>query len=302
MSRDPLIPVDLVGIIQTNLDSQRREHDGLLHASSDLIGSIRHSQLRMGQAPQKPEPMVSQIRTTTGWMWHNHIHQLLVDSGVPVMSEVNLTPWMPEGWSGTADWVFWSPQHDAWVLGDLKTTKGESMKFKTSQGMSEEHQWQLSAYYYALLNMGLKMVKGFGILYLPMNSVMGEDVEPMIIEAEPIDKDVLNHRMTVVKDAVDRYMDDGELAPEMERVQKLFWCGAKKPLQWDVTLVPHWLTMFCPFDDSVCACDKQGNTKIGHWLAYLDGAEQCDYIPRKGYEDIEPLVAPTEAEIKKRLR
>ena len=67
------------------------------------------------------------------------------------MAEVNLTPWMPTGWSGTADWLFWHPEYEGFVLGDLKTSKGEAIKWKERDGMSEEHLWQLSAYWHALI-------------------------------------------------------------------------------------------------------------------------------------------------------
>lgn len=233
------------------------------------------------------------------------------------MSEVNLTPWMPEGWSGTADWIFYSPAHKAFVLGDLKTTKGESMKFKANGGMSDEHWWQLSTYYYACVNMGLKMVKGVAVMYLPMNAVMGEDVKPMIIEAEPVPKDVLNAQMVYVKEQVDAYgavfhEEGGDymneyLAPTMPRTQKLFWASGKKYPQWDVTLVPHWLSMFCPYDDALCDCNQQGNTKIGHWYWYEgdgleDNPDELIWVPRKGFEEEVPLVKPDDKEVKRRAK
>lgn len=53
--------------------------------------------------------------------------------------------------------------------------------------MLEEHQWQLSAYWHALVEAGFPMLDTFAILYLPMNNVMQEaDPEPVVIEAKPI--------------------------------------------------------------------------------------------------------------------
>ena len=182
-----MIPIDLTAIIKEGLDADKRPPDRLLHASSDLIGSLRHTQLRFVGAPECPRSLVDDIRLRTGTMWHNYIHDLLGKNRVPFMDEVDLTPWMPEGWSGTADWLFFHPEYEAFVLGDLKTTKGEAIKWKDAKGMSEEHQWQLSAYWHALVEAGFPMLDTFAILYLPMNNVMQEtDPEPVVIEAKPI--------------------------------------------------------------------------------------------------------------------
>jgi hypothetical protein len=52
-----------------------------------------------------------------------------------------------------------------------------------------------------------------------------------------------------------------------------------------VKLVPHWSAAYCPFPDELCDCSKHGETKIG--MFDVDGST---YIPRKGYEEIEPVV------------
>ena len=284
-------------------------------------------------APKIERSMTEDIRTRTGWFWHDHLGKLLVEAGVPVMREVNLTPWMPELWSGTADWLFWSPRYQAFVLGDLKTTKGEAIKYRNREGMSADHWWQLSAYWYACVKMGLPMVKGFGILYLPMNTKLGEDVEPTIMEADPVPEDELTARMDEVKAAVIAYEDSiphtgpvrefgkayieargpelyltDALAPPMDRVQKLFWKPADKV--WEVKLVPHWLADFCPYPNELCDCSEQGTTKIGTWYWGTEASEgfvrpqdgtsgKLFYHNRKGY-DILPEVMPDEKEVKRR--
>lgn len=325
------IPIDLVGLLRDDLLKDKRKPDGLLHASSDLKGSLRHTQLRSVGAPTKPEDIVSMIRTRTGWFWHNHLGELLVNAGVPVIREVDLTPWMPEGWSGTADWLFWHPRYEAYVLGDLKTTKGEAIKWKESEGMSEDHWWQLSAYWYACVEAGFPMLDRFGVLYLPMNtSLKDPGIAPTVLEARPVPEDTIRARMDEVKKAVDYYVEgveayrwqltneDGSvqpglfladgLAPPLERVQKLVWDGKKG--HWNVVLVPHWLTDFCPYENELCDCSEQGTTKIGEWRWYEgdgleDNPDHLYYESRKGYEDAvheELLIMPSEREIKRRIK
>lgn len=319
MSRVPLIPVDLVGMIEEDLKLTRRPADGKLHASSDLTGSLRHTMLRFVDAPERDEAVVRQIRTRTGWFWHDHVRDLLGRSGVPVLSEVDLTPWMPEGWSGTADWIFWSPYYKAFVLADLKTTKGEAIKFRSEGGMSEEHWWQTSAYYHAAVSMGLPMVKGVAVLYLPMNdSLKEEGIHPVVIEAEPVPLEKIKARMSSIKAAVDEYVDslnfeDGEyvvttdgLAPPLERTQKLYWDKASG--QWDVKLVPHWLTDFCPYELDLCDCSTQKPNKIGHWKLVGGGSEDNAFIlryePRKDgkFSDVEVTIKPDDKEVKRRMK
>jgi len=251
------------------------------------------------------------------------------------MAEVNLTPWMPTGWSGTADWLFWHPEYEGFVLGDLKTSKGEAIKWKERDGMSEEHLWQLSAYWHALIEAGFPMLDHFAVMYLPLNNVYKEDdPEPTLIESKPLSSDRVYERMAERYEACMAYKDwlyfDGQpptypldpteytrgdgiedvLAPIMERVQKLVWDYKAK--HWNVVLVPHWLSDFCPYDNELCDCSEQGTTKIGQWEWYEgdglpDNRDQLVYTPRKkdktmDYGTIPPEVTPTKAEIKRRMK
>lgn len=312
--------IDLVAIIEKGLTDGHRPPDGLLHASSDLVGSLRHSQLRLVGAPELERDITSDIRLQTGTMWHSYIGSLLVSSGAPVLQEVNLTPWMPEGWSGTADWLFFDPEYEAFALKDLKTTKGESMKFKTSGGMSTEHHHQISLYWHALVSAGFPMLDYVEVLYLPMNTVSGEDVKPEIIRAKPLDfdymADLANARWKICKEYADFHalgtsddLTEG-LAPIMPRVQKLVWDS--KASHWNVNLVPHWTAQFCPFPDELCNCNTQPKSeKIGHWTWYDDpehGQAGLQWEPRtpsgkipRGGDGMAPEVEPDAREIKRRL-
>jgi hypothetical protein len=287
--------VDLRELLHKRLLEQRRPPDGLLHASGDLLSSLRHTEI------------ASDIRLMTGTMWHAWIAEALVKAGVPFMQEVRLAPWMPEGWSGTADAVFYDAERRAFVLGDYKTTKGEAIRWITKGGAKDEHLWQLSSYWHALYDMGLPLVKGFGVLYLPMNDTADRDerIEPVVVECEPIDRDTIYGLMRTKWELCQEYLAsrDGavragmrladtedyltdKLAPEMARVQKIVWDGKKSV--FEVKLVPHWSTQFCPYPEELCSCSTQGTTKIGHYT--LDGA----YEPRSGYEHELPMVEPSE--------
>ena len=72
---------------------------------------------------------------------------------------------------GTADWIFWNPDLGGFVLGDLKTIKGDGITWIEKDGAKPEHLWQFSAYWWALYDAGLPMVKAFAILYWPRTAV-----------------------------------------------------------------------------------------------------------------------------------
>ena len=313
-----LFPVDLTSLFMDAIQADKRPPDGKLHASSDLIGSLRHAQLRAIGTPTRSATIASQIRLMTGTLWHRWLEALLHDTGIEVHTEVKLDEWMPEGWSGTADYVFKHPD-GVYSLGDLKTTKGESMFFINRDGAKQEHIWQLSSYFWALVESGIPMLNGVGVLYVPMNDIQsGETPAPSLQEITPIPKDVIiphmEERATSVRElragiASEGYHFDSDglleefqvpggvhnpklletltslLAPEQERLQRITW-DSKRELH-NVVLVPHWSAAFCDWDAPLCDCRNQGTTKIGHYD--LEGT----YTPRKGYEGVEPTVSPS---------
>lgn len=303
--------MDLTSLLRTRLAESRRPPDGKLHPSGDLLGSLRHAQLRLAGAPTIESQIVSDTRLMTGTMWHSYLGEMLVGAGVPYMQEVKVTPGLPEGWSGTADAVFWNPDLRGFVLGDFKTIKGEGMKWVLKDGAKEEHIWQLSAYWWALYNMGLPLVKGFAVWYLPQNDTTERDelIEPVLMECDPLPRDllwgVMEDRWQACQDylisldyfdgAYSSFVTD-KLAPELDRVQKLYWNGKQKV--WDLKLVPHWSAQFCPYPTELCGCSTQSSNKVGHYT--LDG----EYVPRKGeeYEDVEPLIEPSASDYRSKRK
>lgn len=308
-----MIPLNLVEVLENNLDGIKEEHTKTLRASSDLLGSLRHAQLRLAGAPELPDSIVSKIRKETGTMWHRRLGETFLSKGIPFMQEVRVTDWLPEGWGGRVDWLFWNEKHGAFVLGDLKTAKGESNRFLKRDGMKPEHRWQLSAYWHALVEAGFPLIAGIFVFYLPMNDTQerGEVIEPIIAEADPLPKDQVWEVMSARWDGTSPYLDqvyaakehhDGpgfpiegylqdKLAPEIERSQYVSWNKARGV--FNVILTPHWSTKFCPYDNALCACSEQGLNKIGEYRFMLDpGKDLLEYVPRGGYEGIEPTVRP----------
>lgn len=301
-----LLPFDLGEIIHSELQKERRPNDHKLHASSHISGSLRHAQLDVAGAPRRTSDLVSEITLMTGTMWHAWLHDTLRRLGVPYMAEVNLTPWLPEGWAGTADALIWRPDLKAFVLVDFKTTKGEALKFIRRDGAKTEHVAQASAYWYAAKKMGIPLAKAIGVLYLPKNDTRSRDelIEPLMVDFQPLPQRALHAEMKRRWGRVSEYVTSlgaepgtevsvrplGEyvtdaLEPVQEREQRLYLERATGI--YELKLVPHWSTAYCPYDVELCPCSTQGTTKIGFYD--LDG----DYIPREGYEKIKPLVAPS---------
>lgn len=295
-----ILPVDLPNLFMAEIERMRREPDGLLHCSSDLVTPLRFVQLGAIGAPEIPRPIIQDVRMFHGTLWHEWFHSVLAESGINFKYEINLNEYLPEGWGGTADWLIWNPELEAWVLGDLKTIRGEGLFFIGRDGAKNDHLWQLSAYWHAIARMGIPLVKGFGIMYWPMNDTSDTvDITPVVVECQPIEEDILYARMDEIRKAVDEYRTEyaitGEflnnaLAPMPEREQKYYW--NKLQGGFDVKLVPVWYERYCDFTDELCP--RSSTEKIGAYN--LDGR----YTPRKGYEHLTPEVIPTNAEFNKR--
>lgn len=291
-----------------------RPPSGNLRPSSDLVGPLRHAMLRAAGAPEdKQEDLLSLVRMETGTMWHDHFETLMRNKQLPVMLEVRLNDYLPEGWSGRADWITWSDEYRAFVLGDLKTIKAEGMGYIRRDGAKEAHVWQLSAYWYALRNMGLPLVKTLHVYYLPMSPLGGTEVLlPELIECDVLPEDLVIERMVNRARETKLYLDavadareagiqgnavfvNEYLAPPMERKQALRWDKAKGI--FDVKLMPDWSTNYCNYSVDLCDCHTQGQTKIGHYeWDVID--KHVLYIPRKATDFIAPIPL-TEANHKK---
>lgn len=288
--------------------------DGMLHPSGDLLGSLRHSQLRLAGAPTLESQIVSDIRLMSGTLWHRFITETLIRAGVHVEQEIDVTPGLPEGWSGTADGLFWDSESRGFLLRDYKTIKGEGMRWVLKDGAKDEHIWQLSAYWHGLFDMGYPLLDEFEVFYLPQNDTTDreENIEPAIMSCKPLDRELVFGLMQDKWSACRRYLEVGgtmfrmnyeleladylneALAPEQPRVQKIYWNG--KQSVFDVKLVPHWSAQFCSYPTDLCGCSEQGSNKIGHYTL------EEKYEPRKGYEEELPMIEPSTSDYRKRQK
>jgi hypothetical protein len=235
-------------------------------------------------------------------MWHEWIHNTLRRLGVPYMAEVNMTPWLPEGWGGTLDALVWHPDLKAFVLTDFKTQKGEGIRWIRRDGAKDDHKLQTSAYWHAARKMGVPLAKVIGVYYLPKNDTRSKEdvVEPILADFTPLPARELHAEMKRRNKRVRSYVASlpkpnprplfpeefvtDELEPVQEREQRVYF--DRETETWDLKLVPHWSTAYCPFHEDVCDCSTQRTTKIG--MFDVDGT----YYPRKGFEHIEPTVFP----------
>lgn len=303
----------LLDLLKADLAKDDWGSDGLLHAS-ELADPLRHVQLRMAGAPRKAKRIAEAIRLKHGQLWHEYLGETWQGQHIPIMREVSMTRGLPDGWGGTADYLLWDIDRKAFILYDLKTMKGEGLKYIERDGAKAEHVWQTSAYWWALHEMGFPLVNRIGVIYMPMNEDYSEEdgVEPAIVEVMPLPKAKVMEKMACTKAAVDRYVEGltgrgyvhpfptdfyltDALADPTPREQKL----VKKGEQWDVVLMPHWTADFCPYSDELCPCGglpgEPRTTKVGQFVK--DGKAWV-YQPRKGYELTEPTVAPVGVKLK----
>lgn len=301
-----LVPFDLGEVIHTELLKDRRPNDYLMHASSHLTGSLRHAQLDVAGAPRVSSPFLSEITLKTGTFWHEWMHDRLRSLGVPYMAEVNMTPWLPPGWAGTLDALIWNPLLKAFVLVDFKTQKGEGMKFIRMKGAKDEHVAQTSAYWHAAKKMGVPLAKAVSVFYLPKNDTRSKDelIEPLLVSFDPLPARALHGDMKKRWGRVSEYVSSlggepgrpvearslsGWVTDELEEVQpreqRVYF--DRPSGMYELKLVPHWSTAYCPFPEELCDCSSQGTTKLGFFD--IDG----EYVPRKGFEEIEPRVFPS---------
>lgn len=298
-----LLPFDLGEIIHQELLKERRPNDFKLHPSSHLSGSLRHAQLDVASAPKKTSELLSEITLKTGSLWHEWIHNTLRGLGIHYIAEPDMTPFLPTGWAGRPDGLFYRPDLKAFVLADFKTQKGEGMRFIRKDGAKVEHIAQTSAYWHAARKAGYPMVKKIAVVYIPKNDTRNRDelIEILEVDFEPIPAKTLHAEMKRRDGRVSEYVTSlggtpgqvviplvdwvtDALEPVQERIQRSFY--EKADGTHTVKLMPHWSAAYCPFPDELCDCSTQGETKIGFFDT--DG----EYIPRKGYEHIKPTVEP----------
>ena len=204
-----MLPIDLTEIVESILTEGRRENDYQLHPSGHMLGSLRHAQLDVAGAPRTERNLASLIRMEIGTQWHERLAQRLQKLGVPVMSEVTLTPWLPKGWAGTCDLLVWNPEFKAFALVDLKTIKGDGVYWIKRDGAKQEHVWQTSLYWHGCKAMGIPLIKRVGIYYLPVSEARkgSEPATPEFAEFDPLPWETMQPVVEGRWKSVSEYLD-----------------------------------------------------------------------------------------------
>lgn len=277
-------------MLRNALAGDRRPPDGMLHPSSDLTGPMRHVMLSAAGAPTAESETASDVRLMIGTLLHSYMEGIF--RGKPAMLEVKLDKWLPQGWSGTCDWLVWNHERRAFVLGDLKSIRADGLIYIQTDGIKREHLHQVSLYWHGARNMGLPLLKGFGVYYLPKEPIIGQKIEPMWVEGTPLPYDYIWPLAEERRLAVDAYLEElraprpkagvvpfvnDSLAPTSDKELRLMWNGTaikrkgKAAPAWELKWMPIWQTTYCPFPNELCDCSEQRPEKVGHWSFDEDG-------------------------------
>lgn len=293
-----ILPFDITKVLKDELwrPPRKRTGDSILYCSSDITDSLRHIQLRAAGAPEKPPELASLIKMETGTLWHGRWEKILSRRGYIAAKEIRISDYLPKGWGGRLDWMIWSIARQAFSITDLKTVEGNSIPWLELRGMKPAHKAQLSVYWHSL-NGKVPLLDGVAIAYMPISKINGESIDPIWLVEDPIPKDVIIPELERRYEATMLYLDtlkeegnesfiNPALSDPIEREQKLF----KNKNKYELKLVPSDAARWCRFPNEICDCSEQGTTKIGEWRE--EQRNSWKYFPRKGYEDITPLLVP----------
>lgn len=260
---------------KTLLDGNRKP-DGLLHCSG--LAHCEYSQIQqaMGEVKEEDPDLIDLTVMYTGTMWHHYI-QCQVLLGKPqdayderlLMVELDLSRWLPEGWSGSTDGVFLMDRQWAVPI-DIKTMNGEGMRY--IKGVKPEHRWQVSAYRVGIES-AINQWRAAGlspwekielhpqcvILYMPVSRAKDYLAEPVEIWFDPLPEAVVVAEMEKRAASLQWYKDTGEnigdLMP-MEIVEKRTTGGWKT-----LSMSNNWWVNYCPAKD--CPCAKRTGKILG---------------------------------------
>ena len=258
--------------------------------------------------------VVNDFRLALGTMAHSWLEQKF--RSAPVMNEVDVTPWMPEGWTGRLDALYWNSKRRAFALVDYKTCKPTAIPFILRDGEKDTYHWQASCYWHAARLAGFPLIEGYGILHMPIEQLKASDgfVQPLFVEGTPLPWEIIEPVMLSRWARTREYLDsiqgvawsqgafEGLLTAELEPVQgrvvgTYLNTKLKRPVI-DVSIKPHWSAQFCPYPNELCDCSEQGVNKIG-WFDRTDDGKVF-YTPKpKMPQPPDPMAyLPSPGEIK----
>jgi len=130
-----------------------------------------------------------------------------------VLVELELTDYLPEGWAGTADAVFYSPADEE--ITDVKTVNAAAFRYAIEFPKHADC-LQLGGYWTAAeKRIGRPIAKG-SIIYVPL----GAFEEPIVARVDPDYKDQALRAMVALEEAWERYTLAEELPARATRTQE----------------------------------------------------------------------------------
>ncbi len=240
-----------------------------------------------------------------GTLTHDWLEEAFAKEGVLgpdwvlVTSEWDVTGYLPEGWTGTLDYLFQHNPTKNYLIADLKTIKPEAVQYLGDEP-KKEHITQVSCYHGAVHQAVLGNVfHHIAVLYMPKGKDSRQQTIMPVIKTAPAHTNIFD-RLNKIKSRVDEYVTEYErtgeilnkfLAPMPKPELKVYW--NKATTVWDVKAYPHWTeTYMMPFSNDVCP--PTPTEKMGHWT--LDG----HWIPRKGHGTEEEIPMPSKQEMERR--
>lgn len=215
-------------------------------------------------------------------------------------SEMDLTHLLPEGWTGTCDYLFQHEPTATYAVSDLKTSKPEALAYLN--GEPKESHWIQVSCYHAALSAEYVLDPDISICYLPKGkTAKQETVLPVMVSKAAMPKQQIFSRLEEIKMRTDEYVTEYErtndplnkfLAPMPAATPRIGWNKATN--QWDVTMRPDWTEEFIGARFGEVLCPKTPSQKIGHYTLDLH------YIARKGIMQPDEVPMPSMDEIKRR--
>lgn len=264
---------NIAGFFAERVMEDTKPYDGLLHPSTDLAGcEIATCHRHDPDIPTLEKSQASMTRLLIGTLVHKWIEEQMQSSdweGVEFRNEVDMTPGLPKGWTGTAD-VLIGQMGDGvlnepeWWLADFKTIAGSGLHFLDISKPKYEQHMQASAYYHAAEAMGYKMAPELCILHIPVSAAQYKELQPPIEQwMRPLPRAQVFGEMKRRSRMLKRYLEakdgDTKIFPSdewphpMPKVQATQF--NKKLQRTEHVEKPHWLVRFC--DSSQCACANQ---------------------------------------------
>jgi hypothetical protein len=233
--------IDFTALIRGGLAANRRDPDLKLHPSTHLDGNLRHAWLDVHGFKRQVNEFANDARLQSGTWWHEYIQGLLY--GQPAMHEVDLTPWLPRGWSGRADTLLYDPFTLSWHLFDYKTT--DNVAKVADWGIKGTHAVQTASYAYGFTNMGLNVHHEAQVVYIPISGVG----EPLVCTVDVSQESMRQAAITMneVRDAVAQHTSQPDWPEDLLHYRRTL---GGVTLHWQ----HHMSRGFCPFPLDVCGC------------------------------------------------